>query len=172
MLSSPLPTVAIDPTGPARAVVIWLHGLGADGHDFEPIVPELHLPESLAVRFVFPHAPEIPVTAFGGQVARAWFDFDPGNRNGGLPGLDKSVYKVRDLVRAEIDNGVPERIVLAGFSQGGVVALKAGLGVGGWLAFSPYPLSCPPASRCLRRAAPMGTSPSSCATAPTIWCFP
>ena len=67
MLSSPLPVVELNPRTAPVAVVIWLHGLGADGHDFEPIVPELRLPASLPVRFVFPHAPEIAVTAFGGQ---------------------------------------------------------------------------------------------------------
>lgn len=109
------------------AVVIWLHGLGADGHDFEPIVPELRLPADLPVRFVFPHAPEMPVSAFGGQRARAWFDFDPG---GGFDsaGLEKSVRQVRELVQDEIDSGTPaERILLAGFSQGGVLALHTAL---------------------------------------------
>ncbi|MEZ5570850.1 MAG: alpha/beta hydrolase-fold protein [Halioglobus sp.] len=127
MLASPLPTVELNP-GPAPvAVVIWLHGLGADGHDFEPIVPQLRLPSSLPVRFVFPHAPEMAVTAFGGQRARAWFDFNP---SGGadLPGLKKSASQIRDLIQNEIDNGIPvERIVLAGFSQGGVMALHTGL---------------------------------------------
>jgi phospholipase/carboxylesterase len=127
MLAAPLPTVEIDPPGTARAVVIWLHGLGADGHDFEPIVPELGLPNDLPVRFVFPHAPEMAVSAFGGQVARAWFDFNPGGQ-ADLPGLKKSTLQVRDLIQAEIDNGVPpERIVLAGFSQGGVLAFNTAL---------------------------------------------
>ncbi|CAA0078523.1 Carboxylesterase 2 [Halioglobus japonicus] len=127
MLAAPLPTVELNPGVTPVAVVIWLHGLGADGHDFEPIVPELRLPESLPVRFVFPHAPEIAVTAFGGQRARAWFDFNP---SGGadLPGIKKSVSRIHDLIQNEIDSGVPaERIVLAGFSQGGVMALQVGL---------------------------------------------
>ena len=127
MLSSALPTEEINPKKPAAAVVIWLHGLGADGHDFVPIVPQLHLPEALPVRFVFPHAPEIAVTAFGGQRARAWFDFDPGGGTD-LPGLKKSVSQVRDLIQNEIDNGTPsDRIVLAGFSQGGVLAFQTAL---------------------------------------------
>jgi len=127
MLAAPLPTVEINPPDTPRAVVIWLHGLGADGHDFEPIVPELKLPGELPVRFVFPHAPEIAVSAFGGQVARAWFDFNPGGA-ADLPGMKKSTLQVRDLIQAEIDNGIPpERIVLAGFSQGGVLALNTGL---------------------------------------------
>ncbi len=108
-------------------MVIWLHGLGADGHDFEPIVPQLRLPPELPVRFVFPHAPEIAVTAFGGQRARAWFDFDPAG-GADLPGLKKSALQIRDLIQNEIDNGIPaERILLAGFSQGGVMAFHTGL---------------------------------------------
>ena len=127
MLSVPSPTVEINPAVAPVAVVIWLHGLGADGHDFEPIVPELRLPPDLPIRFVFPHAPEMAVTAFGGQRARAWFDFDPG---GGvdLPGLKKSVLQIHDLIQNEIDSGTsPERILLAGFSQGGVLALHTAL---------------------------------------------
>lgn len=127
MLARPLPTVEINPDSPPVAVVIWLHGLGADGHDFEPLVPQLRLPVDLPVRFVFPHAPEIAVSAFGGQRARAWFDFAPA---GGLDaaGLRRSVARVHDLVQAEIDDGMaPERIVLAGFSQGGVLALQTAL---------------------------------------------
>jgi phospholipase/carboxylesterase len=128
MLAAPLPTVEVNPASQPTATVIWLHGLGADGHDFEPIVPQLRLPASLPLRFVFPHAPEMPVTAFGGQVARAWFDFDPSRRGASLPGLDKAVFKVRDLIQTEIDNGIPaHRIVLAGFSQGGVLALRTAL---------------------------------------------
>lgn len=127
MLSAPLPTVEINPPATPVAVVIWLHGLGADGHDFEPIVPELRLPPELPVRFVFPHAPEMPVTAFGGQRARAWFDFGPGGR-ADLPGLKKSVRRIHDLIQYEIDSGTPaERILLAGFSQGGVLALHTAL---------------------------------------------
>lgn len=127
MLSSPLPVVELNPRTAPVAVVIWLHGLGADGHDFEPIVPELRLPSSLPVRFVFPHAPEIAVTAFGGQRARAWFDFNPA-AGADLPGLKVSGARIRDLIQNEIDNGMPaERILLAGFSQGGVMAFHAGL---------------------------------------------
>ena len=127
MLAAPLPTVELNPDLAPVAVVVWLHGLGADGHDFEPIVPELRLPADLPVRFVFPHAPEMPVTAFGGQRARAWFDF--GLDGGADPaGLKKSASQVRDLIQNEIDNGVPaQRILLAGFSQGGVLALQVGL---------------------------------------------
>ncbi len=127
MLSAPLALVEINPDAPPSAVVIWLHGLGADGHDFEPIVPQLHLPAELPVRFVFPHAPEMAVTAFGGQRVRAWFDFDPGGEVD-VKGLRRSVRQVRDLIQNEIDDGVASnRIVLAGFSQGGAVALHTAL---------------------------------------------
>jgi len=127
MLTAPLPTVEINPPIAPVAVIIWLHGLGADGHDFEAIVPELRLPADMPVRFVFPHAPEMPVTAFGGQRARAWFDFGPGG-GADLPGLGKSVLRVNDLIQNEIDNGIPaQRILLAGFSQGGVLAFQTAL---------------------------------------------
>lgn len=127
MFSASLPTVEIDPEIASVAVVIWLHGLGADGHDFESIVPALRLPSELPIRFVFPHAPEMAVTAFGGQRARAWFDVDPGGSTD-LPGLKKSALQIQDLIQNEIDNGTPaERILLAGFSQGGVLALHTAL---------------------------------------------
>ena len=127
MLTSPLPTVEINPPVAPVAVVIWLHGLGADGHDFEPIVPQLHLPADLPIRFVFPHAPEMAVTAFAGQRAPAWFDFSMDGSTD-TPGLRKSVSKIHDLIQNEIDNGVAsERILLAGFSQGGVLAFETAL---------------------------------------------
>jgi phospholipase/carboxylesterase len=127
MLATPLPTVELNPEVAPVAVVIWLHGLGADGHDFEPIVPALQLPDEMPVRFVFPHAPEISVTAFGGQRARAWFDFNPAG-GADLPGLGKSTLQIQDLIQNEIDNGMPaERILLAGFSQGGVMAFHTAL---------------------------------------------
>ena len=127
MLAAPLPTVELNPASAPVAAVIWLHGLGADGHDFESIVPALQLPTDLPVRFVFPHAPEISVTAFGGQRARAWFDFDPAG-GADIPGLEKSTLQIHDLIQNEIDNGVlPEHILLAGFSQGGVTAFHTAL---------------------------------------------
>lgn len=126
-LTAPLPVVELNPESDPVAVVIWLHGLGADGHDFEPIVPQLRLPAELPVRFVFPHAPEMSVTAFGGQRARAWFDFDPAG-GADLPGLKKSTLQIHDLIQNEIDKGIPpERILLAGFSQGGVMAFHTAL---------------------------------------------
>ncbi len=124
--------VVIEPAGAARACVIWLHGLGADGHDFEPIVPELRLPETLGVRFVFPHAPVRPVTLNGGMAMRAWFDLrqpDLG-REPDLEGIADSVHRLEALLEQQQAQGIArERIVLAGFSQGGVVALETALGL-------------------------------------------
>src|SRR3954470_9322280 len=112
-------------TGPnPDAAVIWLHGLGADGHDFEPIVPELRLPESLPVRFVFPHAPVRPVTLNQGMRMRAWYDiFQLGGGAEDEAGIRASEGLVKTLVAEEMKKGIkPERIVLAGFSQGGAIA--------------------------------------------------
>jgi phospholipase/carboxylesterase len=111
---------------PATAV-IWLHGLGADGHDFEPIVEQLHLP--FAARFVFPHAPERAVTINGGMRMRAWYDIkNIGSGGEDEAGIRASAESVRDLIDREIERGVaPERIVLAGFSQGGALALFTAL---------------------------------------------
>lgn len=125
-----LPRVEIEPGAPANASVIWLHGLGADGHDFEPIVPVLRLPKELAVRFIFPHAPSIPVTINGGMVMPAWFDIrgmDLDNATDERQ-LRESVEATRALIEREKERGIPtERIVLAGFSQGGTVALHTAL---------------------------------------------
>ena len=108
--------------------VIWLHGLGADGNDFAPIVPELAL-AGIALRFVFPHAPERAVTINGGAVMRAWYDIDParGLLSGGAE-IDASALQIEALIAREVARGVPsQRIVLAGFSQGGVIALHTAL---------------------------------------------
>jgi len=112
-------------TGPRpEAAVIWLHGLGADGHDFEPIVPELELPKP--VRFVFPHAPIRPVTINNGMRMRAWYDiYQFGGGREDEHGLRASQKLVEDMIRAQ--NLPPERIVLAGFSQGGAIVLQTGL---------------------------------------------
>ena len=119
-------------TGPdPRFSVIWLHGLGADGSDFEPVVPELALPDAAAVRFIFPHAPHRPVTCNGGYVMRAWYDIvslAPGSREIDEAGLLESRELVRQLILRETQRGIPgERIVLAGFSQGGAVAYLTAL---------------------------------------------
>lgn len=118
--------VTLEPSSPAQATVILLHGLGADGQDFVPIVGELDLP--VPVRFVFPHAPLRPVTVNAGYVMRAWYDikaFTPEGR-ADAAGLEESVQRVHRYLAAELALGMPpSRIVLAGFSQGGAVALSA-----------------------------------------------
>ncbi|MHC9512063.1 alpha/beta hydrolase [Kangiella sp. M94] len=125
-MSELLPCVTVEPTSEHQATVIWLHGLGADGHDFEPIVPELKLPAELGVKFVFPHAPVIPVTINGGYQMRAWYDI----RNADLSqredetGVRQSAEQVQQLIEHEIEQGIAtDRIILAGFSQGGAIAL-------------------------------------------------
>lgn len=130
-MSDYLPAVIIEPDQPANAAIIWLHGLGADGHDFEPIVPHLHLPDSCAARFVFPHAPSIPVSLNQGYVIPAWFDvsaLEDGSRNFNASQLLASAMAVHRLIDREISSGIDsERIVLAGFSQGGAVNYQAAL---------------------------------------------
>ncbi len=111
--------------------VIWLHGLGADGSDFEPIIPYLGLDPAVAVRFVFPNAPQIPVTCNGGYVMPAWYDIislAPNSREIDEAGLLASRERLRALIAGEAARGVPaERVFLAGFSQGGAVAYLTGL---------------------------------------------
>lgn len=112
------------------ASVIWLHGLGADGNDFVPVVPELRLPSALAVRFVFPHAPVRAVTINNGTRMRAWYDIAAADlsRRADLESVRQSAQQVEALIERERDRGVAsERIVLAGFSQGGAIALYAGV---------------------------------------------
>jgi len=137
--------VTLEPAALASASVVLLHGLGADGTDFVPIVEELRLPDAHPVRFVFPHAPLRPVTVNAGYVMRAWYDirsFTPEGR-ADAAGLAQSVERVNGYLRREIERGVAaSRIVLAGFSQGGAVALAAGLRfpqrLAGILALSAY----------------------------------
>lgn len=125
--------------------VIWLHGLGADGHDFEPIVPELRLPADLPLRFVFPHAPIQPVTINGGMAMRSWYDilsFDSEGR-ADREGVLKSSALLEDLITREIERGIePGKIVIAGFSQGGAVAIHTALQtehhIAGLMALSTY----------------------------------
>lgn len=130
--SSPLlSTVEIDPTAaPARAAVIWMHGLGADAHDFEPIVPELGLDPALAVRFIFPNAPRQPVTINQGMVMPAWYDILTLDipRREDAEGLRASQRAIERLMAREQERGIAaEKILLAGFSQGGAMALHTGL---------------------------------------------
>ncbi len=113
------------------ACVIWLHGLGASGHDFVPVVPELHLPDTMGVRFVFPHAPAIPVTINGGMVMPAWYDIltmAGAERQLDTAQLMASVDAVTALIADQREQGIAsERVVLAGFSQGGAVAYQLAL---------------------------------------------
>lgn len=125
--------------------VIWLHGLGADGHDFVPIVPHLRSAAARPVRFVFPHAPVRPVTINGGMAMRAWYDIlgMQIDRNQDRAGIHASLAQVDALIDAQIAAGIrAERIILAGFSQGGAIALRCGLarpqGLAGVMALSTY----------------------------------
>ena len=140
-----LPAIEIV-TGPnPTRSVIWLHGLGADGHDFEPIVPELRLPQEMGVRFVFPHAPYRPVTINGGYVMRAWYDIVSSDLQfrPDLEGMAESQRLLEELLAQQLEQGVAlQRLVLAGFSQGGVIALQTALQMAvkpaGVLALSTY----------------------------------
>ncbi|MEP6943611.1 MAG: alpha/beta hydrolase-fold protein [Betaproteobacteria bacterium] len=125
-----LDSIELVTAGKPAASVIWLHGLGADGNDFVPIVRELGLPPALPVRFVFPHAPVRPVTLNNGFRMRAWYDIaaaDLTNR-ADMAGVRESRSQVEALVAREVERGIAaNRIVVAGFSQGGAIALYAGL---------------------------------------------
>lgn len=121
--------VLLTPARAPTASVIWLHGLGASGHDFVPIVPQLQLPLELGVRFVFPHAPVRPVTLNQGYRMRAWYDIRQLSAGAveDAEGIVASSERIGSLIRREIDLGVAcDRIVLAGFSQGGAIALHVG----------------------------------------------
>ena len=152
--------------------IIWLHGLGADGHDFEPIVPELALPAGIGLRFVFPHAPFRPVTVNGGMTMRAWYDilsFDTAGR-ADANGVVQSSALLEELIAREIERGVrAEKIVVAGFSQGGAVALHTALRTRHALA-GPDGLVDLPAVTGARRRSEAGarTCPSSWRTAVSI----
>ncbi|MBL6999418.1 MAG: prolyl oligopeptidase family serine peptidase [Gammaproteobacteria bacterium] len=124
------PVIIESGKGEADCCVIWLHGLGADGHDFESIVPELRLPTSLKVKFIFPHAPMIPVTINNGFIMRAWYDIvsmDIGSAPDEA-GIRSSQQWLEELIRHQIAEGfASQKIVLAGFSQGGAIILQTGL---------------------------------------------
>lgn len=134
-----------DGSGKADAAVIWLHGLGADGNDFVPVVPELALPAALNVRFIFPHAPVRPITINGGYPMRGWYDItslDIANRDD-VEGINESGKLLARLCDEQVAQGVAaRRIVVAGFSQGGAIALHGGLRytqrLGGIIALSTY----------------------------------
>ncbi|MEN9756118.1 MAG: hypothetical protein RL755_305 [Pseudomonadota bacterium] len=126
-----LQSVQIPASSTHKYSVIWLHGLGADGHDFEGIVPELNLIDSSSIRFIFPHAPVQAITVNRGMEMRAWYDvlsMDELQREVDVAGIERSTLLVNQLIQKEIDRGIPARnILLVGFSQGGVLALHAGL---------------------------------------------
>jgi len=145
MTTERLDYVEINPQAEPAYVVIWLHGLGADGHDFEAIVPALQLPDSLPIRFVFPHAPQRSVTVNMGMVMRAWYDIVETDvaREVDVASIAESSGLLRNLIQRELDRGVPsEKILLAGFSQGGVIVLHTALRyekpLAGILAMSTY----------------------------------
>ena len=125
-----LEAIEVETAPGPRAAVIWMHGLGADGHDFEPIVPELGVPRIFPVRFVFPHAPMRPVTINAGMIMRAWYDVanERGARREDEPGVRASQQAIQALIDREKQRGLlAGDIVLAGFSQGGAMALQTGL---------------------------------------------
>lgn len=145
MRQSCLASVEIETRPHPDASVIWLHGLGADGHDFEPIVPELRLPDDLAVRFIFPHAPSIPVSINHGYIMPAWYDIK--RTDLGITqdeeGIRRSAKSIELLIDQEKIRGIASRrIILAGFSQGGAMGLYVGLrsaeSLGGLIALSAY----------------------------------
>jgi phospholipase/carboxylesterase len=137
-------TIEIETAPQPAAAVIWLHGLGADGHDFEPIVPELGLPASRPVRFIFPNAPQRPVTINMGMRMRAWYDIlQLGGGAEDEAGIRESQAALEGLIARETERGIPHnKIVLAGFSQGGAIVLQTALRqrerLAGVLALSTY----------------------------------
>ena len=128
-----LDTIEIETAPNPRASVIWMHGLGADGNDFAPMVPELGLREAPGIRFIFPHAPMMPVTLNNGYVMRAWYDVTAGDlegrqRQADENGVRASQAAIGNLIAHENQRGIAARdIVIAGFSQGGAIALQTGL---------------------------------------------
>ncbi|MEQ1635963.1 MAG: alpha/beta hydrolase-fold protein [Methylococcales bacterium] len=140
-----LSAVEITPTTRPRYAIIWMHGLGADGHDFEGIVPELRLPQQSATHFIFPNAPVQPVTINGGMSMPSWYDILEMtlHRKVDVAGIYESSGQITQLIDREIASGIAsENILLAGFSQGGVIALHTGLRyphrLAGILALSTY----------------------------------
>lgn len=125
-----LTTISIDTQDHPEHAVIWLHGLGASGHDFEPIVEQLDLPASLRLRFIFPHAPTRPITLNDGMPLKAWYDIYGLDMNSPQDekGLEQSASDVRTLIEQLVQSGIAsQRIILAGFSQGGAQCLYTGL---------------------------------------------
>ncbi|MDD1628484.1 MAG: carboxylesterase [Methylococcaceae bacterium] len=144
-MHSELSTIEIQPKSVHKYSVIWLHGLGADGHDFEGIAPQLHLNAEPNIHFIFPNAPIQPITVNGGMHMRAWYDVLEASleRKVDLAGIYQSEKQLEQLIEQEMDGGIPsEHILLAGFSQGGVIALHTGLNcphkLAGIIALSAY----------------------------------
>ena len=130
MTNALLPALQIETAPSPKASVIWMHGLGADGDDFVPIVQELDLSSAPGIRFIFPHSPMQPVTINGGYVMRAWYDIAGSDlsRSEDGAGIRRSQKQIERLIARERELGIePSRIVLAGFSQGGAIALQTGL---------------------------------------------
>lgn len=143
-------SIVIEPTSPAQAAVIWLHGLGADGNDFVGLLPQLNLPDNHAIRFIFPHAPVQPVTVNGGMAMRSWYDIYSMSiaDKMDLTSIAMSSAVVKELIEEQIKSGIAVgKIVLAGFSQGGLVVLNTALSedysLAGVMALSTYyPKAC------------------------------
>src|SRR5690606_10682473 len=140
-----LSCVEIEPDQQADSAIIWLHGLGADGHDFASLVPQLNFPKKSSTRGIFPHAPSMPVTINGGYVMPAWYDILEMSidRRVDVAQLRASAEEVNKLIAREVARGIsPQRILLAGFSQGGAVVYEAALSraepLGGLLVLSSY----------------------------------
>ncbi|MEL0614558.1 alpha/beta hydrolase [Marinomonas arenicola] len=140
-----LPCVLVETAETADAAIIWLHGLGSDGHDFESIVPALKIRPDQKWRFVFPHAPQRPVTVNGGMVMRAWYDIYEMTleRKVDMLNIEESCQQISALIEAQIASGIDaSRIILAGFSQGGVIAYQLALttehALAGVMALSTY----------------------------------
>lgn len=124
-----LPAVVLEAEGTHKATIVWLHGLGDSGNGFAPIAPELKLDPSLGVKFIFPHAPIRPVTINNGMEMRAWYDIKSMDMDSraDLEGVNESSHEIKKLINNEIENGIPaNKIVLIGFSQGGVIAYHLG----------------------------------------------
>ena len=132
-MTTQLEAIELETAPNPNATVIWMHGLGADGNDFVPVVRELGLPVSPGIRFIFPHAPMQPVSINNGYVMRAWYDvkwgdLDPGSKQADAAGVRASQAAIDALIEREIGRGIDAtRIVLAGFSQGGAIALQTGV---------------------------------------------
>lgn len=140
-----LDLIKIDPLTQATHTILWLHGLGADGNDFVPIIPELHLPTECAIKFIFPNAPIQPVTLNNGYRMRAWYDIYSLTSNHRIDkaGIHQSIDLIHQLIEDEIKQGIAtQHMMLVGFSQGAAIALHAGINypklLGGVIALSGY----------------------------------